>query len=51
MTSRRTDFVLDLLDFMEEKLREALRDETSPSAKPPTPCLCCATAFATTRWC
>jgi hypothetical protein len=24
-----TDFVLDLLDFMEEKLREALRDETS----------------------
>ena len=29
MTPRRTDFVLDLLDFMEEKLREALRDETS----------------------
>ncbi|UFW48210.1 MULTISPECIES: hypothetical protein [Bradyrhizobium] len=32
MTSRRTDFadfVLDLLDFMEEKLKEALRGETS----------------------
>lgn len=32
MTPRRTefaDFVLDLLDFMEEKLREAQRDETS----------------------
>lgn len=32
MTPRRTEFaafVLDLLDFMEEKLREAQRDETS----------------------
>ncbi|WLB25262.1 hypothetical protein QIH85_25720 [Bradyrhizobium japonicum] len=32
MTPRRTefaDFALDLLDFMEEKLREAQRDETS----------------------
>ncbi|WJR75576.1 hypothetical protein [Bradyrhizobium sp. NP1] len=32
MTPRRTDFadfVLDVLDFTEEKLREALRDETS----------------------
>jgi hypothetical protein len=32
MTSRRTeftDFVLDILDFMEEKLREALEDEAS----------------------
>jgi hypothetical protein len=32
MTSRRTefaDFILDLLDFMEEKLREAQQDEAS----------------------
>ena len=32
MTPRRTefaDFVLDLLDFMEERLREALTDESS----------------------
>jgi hypothetical protein len=50
MTSaRRTDFadfVLDLLDFTEEKIREALDDENS---RPPAPCRCYGTGCAKTR--
>ena len=57
MTSRRTeftDFVLDLLDFMEEKLREALEDDASrigAVGEAAARWSCCATGFARTSWC
>jgi hypothetical protein len=48
-SNRRTDFaafVLDLLDFMENKIREARTTEAHGrrrSARPPAPSRCCAT--------
>jgi hypothetical protein len=52
-TTRRRElapFILDPLDFMEEKIQEALADEASQgsSARPPEPLPYCATACAKT---
>jgi hypothetical protein len=55
MTPRRTEFaafVLDLLDFVEEKIGEAMENEPSrvAAARPPAPSRWCATASARTTW-